>query len=174
MRRLALALCVPVLGYAAAALAAVPAGDETQVNVFTDGQQDDAQVTIDPDGGGFTVAWQSEEDGVDTPDDVLIRRFGDQPFGETRINFGTAGDEDDPTIASQDNGDGVVAFHTDDNAGQEDVKARLFRSGEPFGSDDITVAATSDLMKTAPRSRWIPTVTSSWLGTTERIPTGRK
>src|SRR5688500_15984821 len=103
MRRLVLALCMPVAAYGAAALAAVPAGDETQVNVFADGQQDDAQVTMDPTGGGFTVAWQSDEEGNLADDDVMIRRFGPSAFGETRINFDTAGDQDDPAIATEDN-----------------------------------------------------------------------
>jgi hypothetical protein len=145
MRRLALALCalIAVCAVAAIALAATPAGDETQVNVeFTDGQQDDAQVAMDAD-GDFTVAWQSDGDGADTPDDIYIRRFGTPSFGESLAHVDTVGDQDDPSIASDPNGNGVVAFHTDfldpQDVRQEDIRAHRFDTGGPLDESDIDV-----------------------------------
>src|SRR5688500_7702612 len=100
MRRLALALCalVAVCAAAAIALAAVPAGDETQVNESTDGQQNDAQVAMDAD-GDFVVAWQGDEPGAGVPDDIYIRRFPSGCFDEIRLNSTTGEDQDDPAIA---------------------------------------------------------------------------
>jgi hypothetical protein len=151
MGRLALALSALIaVGAAAIALAAVPAGDETQVNqLVTQGQQDDADITMDPD-GDFSVAWQSDEPDGDGADDVYIRRFASPGFSDRVAHLERGGDQDDPSIASDANGNGVVAFHTDFVDGQgirrSGIRAHRFGNNSgPLDEDDIDVDVTPNL-----------------------------
>ena len=117
-------------------------GTEFQVNTFTAGDQTFPSVDMDSD-GDFVIAWQSDDRDGDTWG-VSARRFtsAGAPVGdEVQVNTTTVGIQAFPSVALQDNGDFVVAFHSSPSptaaVGTFDVRARDFvaASGTFNGND---------------------------------------
>ena len=108
--------------------AALPVGDDFQVNVFTTGDQEDADIAVS-DTGDFVVVWESEsQDG--SYDGVFGRRLDStgQPLGgEFAVNTYVPGDQDDPSLAVGPDGTFVVAWEDDTQLDADDsIWARFF------------------------------------------------
>jgi hypothetical protein len=115
-------------------------GGEFQVNTYTDNNQWAPSVAMDSD-GDFVVAWQSYGNDGDLWG-VAARRYnaaGAAQGGEVQVNTTTAGIQAFPSVAVQDDGDFVVAFHSSPSPtaaeGTFDVRARDFVNGAFTGSD---------------------------------------
>lgn len=115
-------------------------GGEIAVNATTAGDQNDAVVAPAP-GGGFLVAWETQE-AKDPFEDLVVRLFdssGSPVTGEIALNQTTAGDQEDLDLAAA--GSGFVAVWESDGEMEdgEAVRARLIGSdGTPVG-DEIAV-----------------------------------
>ncbi len=127
-----------------------PRGGEFQVNTYTTGRQLAPAVAIEP-GGGFVVVWQSGSSyGTDGPDGSLSGVFG-RAFdvagvptgGEFQVNSYTSGSQDQPDVASDGDGNVVVAwtsgrsgFGNTQDGSQSGVFARHLTSlGDPIGPE---------------------------------------
>lgn len=120
----------------------IPAGNEIQVNTTTLNAQNEPSVAVDAN-GNYVVVWQSfDQDGDDNG--VYAQRydrFGNPIGGEIQINTSTTGDQDDPVVAMDANGNFVVAW-TNDTGLSVSVQARRFDSnGNPLGGQ-FTVNST--------------------------------
>lgn len=105
------------------------------MNTTTVGNQEDPPVAMDTD-GDFAVVWEVPEGG--TLEGIAFRRFsaaGAPLTDELAVNTTTAGDQDDPAIASASDGRGVVAWESPDAGLDEGVKARLFGTSGPAGAE---------------------------------------
>jgi hypothetical protein len=98
-----------------------PLGGEVRVNTFTTGIQANPSVAMDAD-GDFVVVWESgpADTGIDPGQDgsgfgIYAQRYnaaGAAQGGEFRINGTTADDQRAPRVASDANGNFVVAWHS--------------------------------------------------------------
>ena len=116
----------------------VPAGNEFQINTFTTNSQDTPAVAVDAE-GNYVVVWESfDQDG--DGDGVYAQRydrFGNALGSEIQVNASTNGDQDDPVVGMDANGNFVVAW-TDDTGSSVSVQARRFDSnGNAVGSQFI-------------------------------------
>jgi hypothetical protein len=105
------------------------AGTEFQVNTYTIGDQDTPVVV--PAGGGFVVAWESEEgSGGDAQDGseggIFAQRFGSNgvPIGtEFQVNSYTRDDQGPLAAAATEDGELVIVWESD---GQDDHGEGVF------------------------------------------------
>ncbi|MDA8019924.1 MAG: hypothetical protein MPN21_20990 [Thermoanaerobaculia bacterium] len=113
---------------------AQPVGNDYQINVFTTGDQEDADIAVDG-SGNFVVVWESDaQDG--SYDGVFGRRLDSsgQPLGdEFAVNTYVPGDQDNPSLAVRSDGSFVVAWEDNTQLGLDDsIWARFFDStGSP-------------------------------------------
>ena len=135
--------------------AGVPLTPEFKVNQFTTGIQSRLSVAMDSD-GDFVVAWQSGtsdsavfpgQDGSGSA--VYARRFNAQGVAqgnEFRVNTATANDQDAPSVASEDNGDFVVAWNSfgQDGSGWGVYAQRYSSAGAPQGGEFRVNTFTTD------------------------------
>jgi len=128
--------------------AAVSIGSEFQVNTHTSSDQKNAAIAMNS-AGEFVVVWSSySQDG--SSNGIFGRRFDPNcnPLGqEFQINTTTSGNQTEPSIAMNADGDFVVAWHgpglTD--ADEEDIFAQRFDpNGEPVGNEFIVNTNTID------------------------------
>lgn len=150
------ALTVMTATVAAVASAATPQGPELVVPVATDFTQEDTAVTI-ASSGRFAATWQTEL-AAGAHDDVALRFFnadGTPASGQLDVASG-APDQDDPQIAGNAAGAGVVVYeHTDDpdGAGLGEVRARRFDAagalGPEFPVNEPTPTATEESVSAA-------------------------
>ncbi len=114
-------------------------GLEFQVNTYTSGDQQRADVCCDV-AGNFAVVWDSLQDGDNYG--VFGQRFESNgaPRGvEFQVNTYTTRDQDNPSICCDANGDFVVAWESlDPDGDQEGVFARRFTRGV-FSSSEFQV-----------------------------------
>jgi hypothetical protein len=144
--RLATRGWLPFLGLAvafAAAAAAQPVklGVEFQVNVRTSADQEDPAVAIGSQ-GNFVVVWSSRyQDGFGTG--VFGRRFSSSgtPLGvEFQVNVYTVDSQGEASVASEEDGDFVVAWRSDVQDGDEGgIFARRFNSAGVAQGGEIAV-----------------------------------
>jgi hypothetical protein len=119
---------------------------EFQVSSFTPDSQLTPGVGIDSD-GDFVVAWRSDnEDGSSSG--VFARRFaagGAAQAIEFQVNIHTADSQRYPRVAMEDDGDFVIAWHSNEQDGSNyGVFARSFDSaGAPVGVEFQVPAFTS-------------------------------
>jgi hypothetical protein len=131
-----------------------PTGAEFAVATRTTGNQDTPAVAALA-GGGFVVAW---EDGAEDGDGetVMAQRFdasGGRLGAEFRVNGGTAGDQQEPAVAAQEEGF-VVAWVSAseegaDGSGAAVIARRFDASGAALG-DDIVVNTYTTADQTHP------------------------
>ena len=91
-----------------------PISGEIEVNTFSDGDQEDADVASDA-AGNFVVVWESDGQDGDL-DTIVARRFdpAGQPLGdEFVVNTFTTGNQDDPDVAVHPDGRFAVAWEDD-------------------------------------------------------------
>ena len=96
--------------------AGVPQGAGFRVNTVTTGQQLRPSVAMDAD-GDFVMAWQS---GDGNGYGIYAQRFnaaGSAQGGEIQVNAETAGQQEFPTVAMDDEGDFMVAWESFDGNG---------------------------------------------------------
>jgi hypothetical protein len=113
--------------------AGLPRGAEFQVNSYTTGGQKSVAIDSDSD-GDFVIAWMSARDGSNYG--VFARRFdstGAPQSVEFQVNAYTTGFQRNPAIASDGDGDFVVAWMS---AAQDDSNYGVFarRFGSAGGS----------------------------------------
>ncbi|WP_424990889.1 Ig-like domain-containing protein [Fluviibacterium sp. S390] len=120
-------------------------GSETQVNSFTTGAQDDAQVTVLNDGGWVSV-WQSDaQDG--SGHGIYMQRYdalGTPASGEVRVNTTQTGDQRDPAVASLGNGGWVVAWEGNGPGDSYGISTQRYNpDGSPAGGETLVNTTTS-------------------------------
>ncbi len=117
--------------------AGVPQGSEIHVNTFTDGAQEFPSVAMDDD-GNFVIAWQSEDQAG-----IIAQRFNAAgvPQGtEIQVNSSLNGSEWYPAVAMDANGDFVVAWQGNEQAGfSTGIYARRFNAAGVSQGNDIHV-----------------------------------
>lgn len=123
----------------------MPVTGEVAVNVYTTGDQEDADVASDVD-GNFVVAWESDvQDGHF--ESVVARRFdaGGQPLGdEFVVNTYTTGDQDDPDLAVHPDGRFVITWEDDtQDMGVDAIYARYYAADGTPTSDAFKVDTDS-------------------------------
>jgi hypothetical protein len=115
-----------------------PAGGEFRVNTLTTSSQNSASVAMDSD-GDFVVVWQSyNQDG--SLFGVYAQRYnsnGTPQGSEFRVNTWTTGNQRNPSVAMDSDGDFVVAWQSDNQDGNVfGVYAQRYNSaGVPQGSE---------------------------------------
>ena len=115
-----------------------PLGNEFRVNTETDSIQAYPSIDLNA-AGAFVIAWRSDDqDGSQSG--VYAQRYssaGVQQGGEFRVNTTTAGDQSEPSVAVENDGDFFVAWHSQDQDGSGlAVIARQFgSSGTPLGGE---------------------------------------
>ena len=119
--------------------AGVAQGSEFLVNTYTTGYQDGPAIAMDAD-GDFVVSWLSRG-GQDTSGlGVYAQRFnaaGVPQGGEFQVNSFTTGDQKNPAIAMDADGDFVVSWHSDgqDSSGEGIYAQRYNASGVAQGGE---------------------------------------
>lgn len=113
-------------------------GPEFRVNTFTAGTQTEMAIAADA-GGNFVVVWSSaNQDGSGYG--VYGQRFNSAgaPRGsEFRVNQYSAGDQDYPVVAMEDNGDFAVSWSSSgqDGSGWGTYARRFSAEGTPLGDE---------------------------------------
>jgi len=123
-RRVVAVLALTMVPVAASAQARL--GSEFQVNTVTTGDQTPPAVAAAAD-GSFVVVWNSDHLGAG--EDVFARRYdaaGAALGPEFRVNTYTTGDQVQPTVAADPNGNFVVAWRSPHDGDLAGVSARLF------------------------------------------------
>ncbi len=115
----------------------VPQGGEFRVNTYTTGAQWDSSVAMSDD-GDFVVAWTSNvQDG--SVYGVFAQRFdagGTRQGSEFRVNSYTTGDQSQPSVAIDADGDFVVAWAGAGPGYDDEIWGRRFlASGQPLGDE---------------------------------------
>ena len=113
------------------------AGDEIRVNTTTSGWQNDAEIAALP--TGFVVVWESLNVDADFRG-VVYRRYaadGSPLAGEQLANITEEGNQNNPVIATQDDGSFIIVWESDGQDGSEAaVIARFFSSdGAPTSGE---------------------------------------
>ncbi len=124
---------------AAQAQPPLPAGAEFQVNTYTSGEQEWAEVAIDAD-GDFVVVWMAgDAAGPDTRDSIQGRSYasdGTPRGGEFQVNTYSTSRQLVPSIAMDAGGDFVVVWYSDGSAGTDtssnSVLGQRYRASEIF------------------------------------------
>lgn len=121
-----------------------PVGDEFQINVFTDGDQEDLDIAVDG-AGNFVVVWESAgQDG--SLDGVFGRRLdtdGQPVGGEFAVNTFVPGDQDNPNVAVRSDGTFVVVWEDNTQFDDDSIWGRFFDSSgvpttAPFQAETAT------------------------------------
>ena len=134
-----------------------PATGETQINVFTDGNQDDSHVT-GLSGGGYVVVWTSaSQDG--SGEGIFARQFdaNDQPVGdEFRVNDNRTSSQYQPQVAALSTG-GYAVVWTDFNnpqASSYDIFVQQYAASGARVDGQILVNTNIS------SNQWEPTITA--------------
>jgi hypothetical protein len=115
----------------------MPLGPEFAVNASVVGNQAEPAVATDG-GGNFVVVWMSTHPTL-TSYDIFGQRFdanGNLLGGEFRVNSYTTGDQRDPAVAADPNGNFVVVWHSyQDGSSLGTFGQRYDSSGVPRGGE---------------------------------------
>jgi hypothetical protein len=120
------------------------AGAEIQVNTYTAGAQRLPGVAMDP-AGDFVVVWDSDHDGSGSG--VFAQRFssaGEALGGELQVNAHFLGNQYDPSVAVESDGDFVVVWSSENQDGFESgiFGQRFSSAGEDAGGEFLVNAHT--------------------------------
>jgi hypothetical protein len=124
-------------------------GAETRANAITVGNQRVPHVAMDSD-GDFVITWSGPNDG--SGDGIFARRFnadGVAQGDETFANTLTAGNQQNSTVAMDDDGDYVVAWHssTGDGVFYGVYAQRFTAQGEKFGEQFLVNSFTANFQQ---------------------------
>lgn len=136
-------------------------GAEFQVNTQTNGSQLNPSVAID-DTGGFVVAWQSDSDDGDDDDGygVYARRFSNigNPLGdEFLVNQTTDGNQVDPAVATDANGNFTVVWASDQDNNDFAIFGQRFNSNGQRNGNEFEISNQNDGDQTTPAIGLTPT-----------------
>jgi hypothetical protein len=126
-------------------------GGEFQVNAATSNDQRTPDVAMEAD-GDFVVVWQSDGhdgDGLG----VYGQRYssaGVKQGGEFQVNVTTTGDQSQPSVAVDAEGNFVVAWQSDPSGADEEVVARVYHTTGAAQTAEIAVNTTTAGGQTAP------------------------
>jgi len=123
------------------------AGEEMQINTYTDSTQRDPQIARDKN-GNYAVVWNSEEqEGFNSKGDIYLQLFDEANLEvgeEHRVNVITQGDQERPAIGMHDDGNFVIVWSSlTDLDSAYDIKARVYKNNNPFTSEFIVNTATA-------------------------------
>jgi len=126
-----------------------PRGVETRANTITASHQRLPHVAMDGD-GDFVITWSGPPDGSGYG--IYARRFnadGAAQGAEFLANTLTAGNQQDSTVAMDDDGDFVVAWHssTGDGVFYGVYAQRFTAQGEKFGSQFLVNSFTANFQQ---------------------------
>ncbi len=131
----------------------VPAGSEFQVNTYTAGNQQGAKVASDT-AGDYVVVWQSQGQDGDGYGIYaqLYNAAGVTQGSEFQVNTYTAGNQLNPSVAMDANGDFVVAWETYGYHGSGfGIYAQQYNSSGagavPYGSQFQVNTSTTGIMQ---------------------------
>jgi hypothetical protein len=115
----------------------MPLGGEFQINTTAAGDQNHPSVAVAPD-GSFLVVWQSQgQDGGGWG--VFGQRYdasGNRVGGEFQVNVTTAGDQENPSVATDGQGDYVVTWQSQGQDGDGwGVFARRYNAAGALGGE---------------------------------------
>lgn len=139
--------------------AAAPVGPEFQVNTYTTGDQLNTAIAMDSQ-GNYVIAWQSsgQDGGSYGGTGIYAQRYnaaGVPQGSEIHVNTFTDGAQEFPAVAMDDDGDFVIAWQSEDQAGI--IAQRFNAAGVPQGTE-IQVNSTLN------GSEWYPTVAMDDVG----------
>ncbi|MDZ8089930.1 MAG: hypothetical protein RMY16_30915, partial [Nostoc sp. DedQUE12b] len=117
---------------------------EFQVNTTTIGNQSNSTVAIDAD-GDFVISWQSNgQDGTK----IYAQRYntdGTPQGGEFQVNTTTSGNQYNPVIAIDTDGDFVISWQSDSKEGIDIYARRYNNLGVAQGGEfKVNTYTTSD------------------------------
>ncbi|MDZ7950300.1 beta strand repeat-containing protein [Nostoc sp. DedQUE09] len=117
---------------------------EFQVNTTTIGNQSNSTVAIDAD-GDFVISWQSNgQDGTK----IYAQRYntdGTPQGGEFQVNTSTSGNQYNPVIAIDTDGDFVISWQSDSKEGTDIYARRYNNLGVAQGGEfKVNTSTTSD------------------------------
>jgi hypothetical protein len=123
-----------------------PLGDDFLVNQFSAGNQSGPAIGVEA-GGAFVIAWTSSgQDGSGTGVYARHYSFGGIPLGnEFRVNTHTAGDQYDPAVAVDRDGNFAIAWTSNDQDGSaEGIYLQRFRfTAAPTGGETRVNSTTT-------------------------------
>jgi len=103
---------------------------DRKVNSDSSGQQRDPAIAMAPD-GSFVIVYEDDRDGNGV-NDIFMRGFnsdGSQRFSDRKVNSDSSGQQHQPAVAIDQNGDFVVAWQDDkDGNGYYEILMRGFNS----------------------------------------------
>jgi hypothetical protein len=145
----------------------LPLGGEFRVNTYTSADQFDPAIASDS-AGNFVIVWESNVQGG-----IFGQRYsssGAPLGGEFRVNTYTAWDQEDPSVASDPDGNFVVTWHSMGIEGYIylDVFAQRYSSsGDPLGGQYRVNTYTTNnqiypSVRTDPSGNHVVTWTSCW------------
>ncbi len=121
-------------------------GNEILVNTTTASFQNNPQVAIE-DNGDFVIAWRGDGDG--SLDGIFAQRFdaeGNKLGTEIAVNTTTDGEQFDPSISMDADGDFVIAWSSTNGSDPGGVYAQAFnRDGTRNGDEFLVNTTTTDL-----------------------------
>ncbi len=111
-----------------------PLGDEFPINEHVQGHQKNPSVATDPT-GGYWVAWTSTgQDGH--AGGIVARRFKDNQWQpEIAVNERRSGHQEQPALAINDDGDGLVVWLSESSDGYQLALRSLGADGHPVGQE---------------------------------------
>ncbi len=120
---------------------------DRMVNMDNDGNHNDPAIAANPGTGDFVVVWENDSNNNGVMD-VFVRGFdrnGNETFSEKRVHSIGSGEQRNPAVAMNDNGNFVVAWQDDkDNNNVYQIMARVFdKNGNP-ACNNFTVNQISD------------------------------
>jgi hypothetical protein len=118
---------------------------DQKVNPDSSGQQRDPAIAMAPD-GSFVVVYEDDRDGNGV-DEIYMRGFnsdGTQRFSDRKANSVSSGQQHNPVVAVDQNGDFVVAWYDDqDGNGYYEILMRGFYSNGSERFSDRTANGVS-------------------------------
>lgn len=137
------------------------AGPEIAVNTFTTGSQALPAIAVDGD-GDFVVVWETEGEGAAGVNDIFARRYNSSGVAQGvpfRVNSYTTNNQHRPAIASDADGDFIVAWESQGQDGSLDgIYSRRFdAAGNALGTEFRVNAYTTN-------NQWDPAVATDPAG----------
>ncbi|MCV6621535.1 MAG: Ig-like domain-containing protein [Cellvibrionaceae bacterium] len=117
-------------------------GPETQINVYTDSDQQRPAVSDLAD-GGYVITWMSHgQDG--SGEGIYMRLFnadGVAITGDVRVNDSTIDNQANPSITTLSDGRFIVSWDTVNNAGQTQAMAKIYDAQGRSQSAEFTLSS---------------------------------
>jgi len=117
-------------------------GPETQINVYTDSDQQRPAVSDLAD-GGYVITWMSDgQDG--SGEGIYMRLFnaeGEAITGDVRVNDSVIDNQANPSITTLSDGRFIVSWDTENSAGQTQAMAKIYDAQGRSQSGEFTLSS---------------------------------